>query len=228
MLPQPAVMPSSGPVLRSPRGLATATSVLLAVAAAIDAFAVYTDAVIHGVSGDLLSRDEGEIDRADRLCQLAGSLQWIILIATAVVFIIWFYRVRSNADVFAGDVCTRGKGWTIGGWFIPVGNLWIPSQVAREIWTASAQTAADGSWRTVSRWPITAWWTLWVANLVVGRLASTMSKNAETAQSLQRAADVMMLADALSMSAALLAIVFVRKLTAMQHVKATEGPVAAV
>uniref|UniRef100_A0AAU2UYS2 DUF4328 domain-containing protein n=1 Tax=Streptomyces sp. NBC_00003 TaxID=2903608 RepID=A0AAU2UYS2_9ACTN len=214
--------------LRSPRGLATATSVLLAVAAAVDAFAVYAGAVMHGVSGDLLSRGEDEIDRADHLYQAAGLLQVLALVVTAVVFIVWFHRVRCNADVFAGDVCTRGKGWAIGGWFIPVGNLWIPSRIAREIWTASAQSAPDGSWRTVSQRPITAWWSLWVANLVIGRIASTMDKNADTPEALQRAADVTMLADALSMGAAILAIVFVRKLTAMQDLKATQGPVAAL
>ncbi|MFE9559398.1 DUF4328 domain-containing protein [Streptomyces sp. NPDC006703] len=110
----------------------------------------------------------------------------------------------------------------------PIGSLWIPSKIAREVWTASTQTAPDGSWRKVSQWPITAWWSLWVANLVIGRFAWTMHRNAETPEALQRATDAWILTDALSLAAAILAITFVRKLSAMQHLKATQGPIAAV
>jgi hypothetical protein len=228
VLPQPDLAPQPHVFLRSPRGLATATSVLLGVVAVIDLFALYAGTVMHAVAGDLLSRSSDEIDRADALYEVAGNLQLLGTVATAVVFIVWFHRVRTNADVFAQDVCTRSPGWAIGAWFIPVGNLWLPFGIARDIWTASAQTSPDGSWRKVSHAPIRAWWTAWVAALLVNRFGSTMEKNATTPDALQRAADVVMLADALNLAAAALAILFVRKLTAMQDLKATHGPVAAV
>ncbi|MFF4739089.1 DUF4328 domain-containing protein [Streptomyces sp. NPDC001262] len=73
---------------------------------------------------------------------------------TAVAFIVWFERVRANADYFAQDVCTLGKGWAIGSWLVPVANLWLPSRMASEVWKTSAQsTASDGALREVSPGP---------------------------------------------------------------------------
>ncbi|MGP9017571.1 DUF4328 domain-containing protein [Streptomyces sp. BR1] len=226
MLPQPGVLPPPTTVLRSPHQLATATSILLAVVATIDVFALYAGITMHNVTGDLLTRSSDEIDRADDLYTAAGYLQLFAMLATAIVFITWFHRVRCNADAFAADVCTRSRGWAVGGWLIPVGNLWIPFTIAREVWTASTQRAPDGSWREMSQRPIKLWWTMWLAALAMNRFASTMYQHADTPDSLQRAADVTMLADVLDLAAALLAIAFVRKLTAMQHTKATQGPAA--
>ncbi|MFD7053189.1 DUF4328 domain-containing protein [Streptomyces mirabilis] len=228
MLSQPFDIPPPQTLLRSPRGLATATSVLLGLVAAADLFALYAGMRMHSVSGDLLNRSADDIAGADDLYKLAGNLQLIGILATAVVFVVWFYRVRCNADMFAQDVCTRSRGWAIGGWFIPIGNLWIPFTIAREIWTASAQNAPDRSWREVSQRPVGLWWAAWTAALVMARIGSTMQSQAGSPETLQRAADVSMIADALNLTAALLAIAFVRKLTAMQqHTEATPGPVAA-
>jgi hypothetical protein len=220
-------MPPPNTVLRSPIRLAQATNVLLGLAAATDLLGIYSGVVRHQVTGDLLTRSSEDISRSDDLYELAGTLQMCVAVTTAILFLTWFHRVRANADVFAQDVCTRGRGWSVGGWFIPVGNLWIPFTVAREIWTASAQSAPDGSWREVSAAPIKRWWTVWVAALVTLRLGTQWSDHAKTPAALQHSTDLVMLADALLLAAALLAIVFVRKLTAMQHTKALYGPVAA-
>ncbi|MEU4346205.1 DUF4328 domain-containing protein [Streptomyces sp. NPDC023838] len=227
-MPQPVVPPVPGTVLRNPRGLATAVTALLGVVAALDLFALYTGVVMHRLTGDLLSHSSDEIERADDLYEMTGSVQLAAMGVTAVVFIIWFHRVRSNADAFAQDVCTRTRGWAVGGWFVPIGNLWIPYTIAREVWTASAQTAPDGSWREASERPITTWWWTWVSALLIYRFGTTMQEHADTPDTLQRATDDILVADALNLAAAVLAIVFVRKLTAMQHTKATLGPIAAV
>ncbi|MEU9101141.1 DUF4328 domain-containing protein [Streptomyces sp. NPDC048361] len=221
-----ATMPPRSIALRSPEGLAIAVTVLLAVTAVVYLFAVYTGFVLHGVTGDLVSHTRADIRYADTLYSLSGAMQMMALLATATVFIIWFHRVRGNAEVFTPEACTRGKGWTIGGWFVPIGNLWIPYQVAREIWTASAQTAPDGSVRPFSRRPLTLWWGVWTSSLVIDRLGWAAHRNAETTESLQRAYDITILADVLGVAAALLAIGFVRRLTGMQRRKATEGPYA--
>ncbi|MFD9791424.1 DUF4328 domain-containing protein [Streptomyces sp. NPDC059070] len=221
-------MPPPNTILRSPVRLAQATAVLLAVVAATDAFALYAGIVRHQVTGDLLTRSSEDINRADDLYELAGTLQMCAAITTAVLFLTWFHRVRANADVFASDVFTRSRGWAVGGWLIPIGNCWIPFTVAREIWTASTQRAPDGSWREVSAAPIKRWWTVWVAALVTLRLGTQWSDHATTPTALQHSTDLVMLADALLLTAALLAIAFVRKLTAMQHTKALYGPLATV
>ncbi|MFD5148807.1 DUF4328 domain-containing protein [Streptomyces sp. NPDC058401] len=83
----------------------------------------------------------------DTLMALAAALQMPVLVATAVVFIIWFHRAHTNAKAFRPDVATRSSGWAIGGWFIPFGNLVIPCRMAREIWDASSRSTSCASSR---------------------------------------------------------------------------------
>ncbi|MFE7120235.1 DUF4328 domain-containing protein [Streptomyces sp. NPDC057654] len=224
----PAPYPAGGPVLRSPVGLATAVTVLLGVVAACDLFALYADFNIYSLLDNVLTTSAGELKRADDLYAAAGRFQGLGTTATAVVFIIWFHRVRGNAEIFTQDVCTLGRGWSIGGWFIPFANLWLPFRVAAETWQASAPQTPDGSLREVSRAPVRAWWILWLLALAAGRVGQTLYNRANTPESLQQAMGTVMLGDLLDLAAAVLAILFVRKLTRMQRERAELGTFAAV
>ncbi|MFH8980213.1 DUF4328 domain-containing protein [Streptomyces varsoviensis] len=224
----PAPYPAGGPVLRSPVGLATAVTVLFGVVAACDLFALYADSHIYSLLDDFLTIQAGELKRADDLYTTAGRLQGLATTATAVVFIIWFYRVRTNAEIFTQDICTLGRGWSIGGWFVPFANLWLPFRVAAETWQASAPQTPEGTLREISRAPVRAWWLLWLLSLAVGRTAQTLYNRADTPESLQQAAGTVMLGDLLNLAAAALAILFVRKLTRMQRERAELGTFTAV
>jgi len=220
-----------GPVLRSPNGLATAVTVLLAVVIAVDLFAVLADLNMYSLMGRIVSDGAGAVtqaerDRGDALYGVSGLVQIVTLLATAVVFIVWFHRVRVNAEVFAPHAFTKGRGWAIGAWFVPIGNLFLPRRIVREIWDASAQAAPDGSWRQVSQVPLRLWWSLWIASTVLGRIAGSVYSSAEDADAIQQASAVMSASDLLDVTAAVCAILFVRKLSGMQHIKATQGPVA--
>lgn len=213
-------------MLRSPHGLATAVTVLLSAVIATDLFSVLAGLYQYVLAGrDAVT--QGELDRGDAVYAAAGLLQILGLLATAVVFIIWFYRTRVNAEVFSQAACGLGRGWAIGAWFVPIGNLWLPRRIAGEIWAASTQSPADGSWRAVSYALPNAWWAAWVGSAVLDRVAAGLDRSAEGADAVQQAATVMIGADLLNVGAAVLAILFVRKLSDMQHLKATQGPVAA-
>ncbi|MFH8403165.1 DUF4328 domain-containing protein [Streptomyces sp. NPDC018019] len=212
--------PTGGPALRPTKGLATAVTTLLYVVIATDLLAVGADLNIRALLGDLATATEQKAERADALYGLAAVLQGTALLATAVVFIIWFHRSRVNAEHYTRDVCTLGRGWAIGSWFVPIGNLWLPFRVAKETWQASAQSAPDGSRRTVSAAPVRAWWTLWVVSLIVGRTGNTLYKRAELPDAIRQAVTVVALSDLLDIAAAVLAILFVRKLTRMQQLPA--------
>ncbi len=223
-----AVPVSAGrPARRPSRGWATAVTVLLALAAVADLFAVYADYNVYSLMGDVLSASDDDLSRADVLYAAAGLWQVVSMLATAVVFVIWFYRARDNAEYFAQDICTMGHGWAIGAWFVPVANLWLPYRVAREVWQASAQSMPDGSWRKVSHAPVKAWWFLWIGSLAVDKIGSTFYNHADSANALRQASIVVMVSDLLSVAAAVFAILFVRKLTAMQEVSVTPEPTAA-
>ncbi|GAA0374117.1 DUF4328 domain-containing protein [Streptomyces blastmyceticus] len=218
---------SAGRPARLPtRGWATAVTALLALTAVADLFAVYADYNVYSLMGDVLSVSDDDLSRADVLYASAGLGQMVSMLATAVVFIIWFHLARINAEYFAQDICTMGRGWAVGAWFVPVANLWLPYRVAREVWQASAQSTPDGSWRKVSHAPVKAWWFLLVGSLAVDKIGSTFYKHADSANALRQASAVVMVSDLLSVAAAAFAILFVRKLTAMQEVPVTCEPIA--
>ena len=214
--------------LRSPDRLATAVVALLAAVIATDLLAVAAGAYLRGVVADAVAGDPTAFagpaaTRADLLYARAGSLQMIAVLATAVLFIIWFHRVRKNAEVFDAGLQPMRPGWAIGGWFVPLGNLWLPRRVAGGIWTASAQTNPDGAWRTVSTAPLNLWWGVYVFSLLFTRYTAKRYEQAELLPEVMDAAGMVMVADVLDAVAAVLAILFVRKLTRMQGERAALG-----
>ncbi|MEU0833701.1 DUF4328 domain-containing protein [Streptomyces sp. NPDC005969] len=228
--PVPAAPPFASPQqqLRSPDGLAKAVVILLVVAAVSDLLAVVAGLNIRSLLGDALDHglaaiDDAEADRADLLYAASGVLQVLVLLATAIVFILWFRRVRLNAEVFDASMQQMKPGWAVGAWFVPFANLVLPRRIAGGIWTASAQTNTDGSWRTVSEAPVNLWWGAWVCSSLFSRYASQQYLKAEEVQEIMDAAGRMLAADAFSIVAAVLAILFVRKLTRMQGERAALG-----
>ncbi|MGC4949825.1 DUF4328 domain-containing protein [Streptomyces sp. DT224] len=214
--------------LRSPVGLAKAVCVLLGAAAVADVLAIA--AGIHtrvlladGLDGGFLVVDEEAWTRADHLYTAAGSLQALTFLATAVVFLVWLRRVRINAEVFDPYAHTLRPGWAIGGWFVPLGNLWLPYRVAKGVWTASAPVDTLGGRTAAPRGPLKAWWAVFVADQLVSRGTGRLSADAETGDEIVRGLDLVAANDALDLAAAVLAILFVRRLTGMQSRRADLG-----
>lgn len=204
---------------------------LLSVAGAVRLFAIGAGVRMHLPARDtdgLDDRDhDGAFGSANLLLSMATSLQVLVQIATGTVFIVWFHRVRRNGAVFRRDGFRRPSGWAVGAWFIPFGNLVIPYGIARDTWHAGTQRGPGGEHRRVSTVPLTAWWTLWVTSAVVDRVASKLYGASDTAEMLRTASVIGIAGDLLTLAAAVCAVLFVRKPTAMQHTMAVYGPHAA-
>ncbi|MER7802529.1 DUF4328 domain-containing protein [Streptomyces parvulus] len=221
--------PVPGRVLRSPIGLSHAVTALLGVVIVADLLIVTASLNMRALmgrmaSGNTVALDEGELSRADYA--MAGSvvLYGVALLATAVVFIVWFHRLRQNAEIFAPGALSRSPGWAIACWFIPIANLWIPRGIAADIlWAAQPEPR--------SRVPrhrglLNAWWGAWVWALVFDRFASRAYDAAQGVDAVRDAAGLVAASAGFDMLAAVLAILFVRRLTAAQHEKALAGPAA--
>ncbi|WP_330328969.1 DUF4328 domain-containing protein [Streptomyces sp. NBC_00536] len=223
----PSASPS-GP----PAGLATALTVLLALATLAGLAGLFADyrayeAVSAFIDGGATQATLEGFASADRLGSVTASAQAFVELPTAVVFLVWFHRVRVNAAVFAPDGFARGTRWAVGCWFIPIGQLWLPFKTATEIWGASAQAAPDGSWRRVSYGPVLAWWATWTGSKLLSFAANRLA-GSDSVTGLRTSATVSLTADLLFLASGVLAVRFVRTLTAMQHAKATQGPNALV
>lgn len=231
--PPPAgpAMPISGPiaVLRSPVGLGRAVVTLLCVILVFDVVAV---AVVFNL-GQALDSSQGlsgysieRIERIEQWVNIVEGLTRLVYLATIVVFIVWFYRVRGNAQVFAPDLLTRGRGWAIGGWFIPIGNLFIPFGIAAEVWRASRKDPYIGAEPPFN--PVNLWWTALLASWFFTKLANFRIDTAESLPEVGTAFDLLIVACLVEVAAAVLAALFVHKLTQMQHTKALRGAEPAV
>ncbi|MFD3555945.1 DUF4328 domain-containing protein [Streptomyces goshikiensis] len=225
--PGPAPLPHAIGVLRSPQRLATAVTVLLSAGAVVDLFSsgvsLYTWKLMTDYIADPAAVEPDSLDLSDSLTTHTGFVQSVLVLATAVVFIIWFHRVRCNGQVFRPDGFSRSAGWAIGAWFIPIANLFLPYRTARETWEASTPYAPDGSaHRQVSVAPVIAWWLVFTASEILDRIAAKQHVSAETPEAIRDASAFSSVADLTTVVAAVLAVVFVRKLTALQRAKAEQ------
>ncbi|MCX4782537.1 DUF4328 domain-containing protein [Streptomyces sp. NBC_01264] len=228
--PYPPAAPT--PVLGSPQGAATAATALLWVVAGLyllsAAFNVNEWLELGRVLADPVGVDHSGMASTDYLRAFTGLAQDAAMLATAIVFLVWFHRVRGNGQVFRPDGFSQSAGWAIGGWFVPIANLFLPYRTAREIWDASAQNAPDGSFRRVPGTPVVAWWLTVVLACALSQFAAWKELLGETTEAARDAHGLGVFADLATVTAAVLAVGFVRKLTAMQHRKALQGPNAAV
>ncbi|MET8897495.1 DUF4328 domain-containing protein [Streptomyces albogriseolus] len=213
-------------MLRSPLGLAHAVTALLAVMIAADVLCFGAAAYMMSVMGDVASGgagdvDMGAVDRADRAVAMTSSLYMLGLLGTATLFIIWFHRVRHNAEVFAPDVQCRRPGWAIGGWFIPFANLWIPRGIAQDVLRASQPDPYASEVRHQGL--LNAWWGTWIASSIFDRFATNRYDQADNPQAVHDAAGWLMTGSVLDIVSAVLALLFVRRLTAAQNDKAMAG-----
>ncbi|MFF0090710.1 DUF4328 domain-containing protein [Streptomyces canus] len=214
--------------LRSPVGLGRATAILLGLAAAVDVFALGADLLMYDATGDLVGGDAwaavlDRADLADKLTAAAGAAQLLAMLACAVVFVIWLWRVRRNAEVFAPDGHRKARAWVIAGWVVPIASLWYPRRVVVDIWDASS--TGD---RPDGHALINIWWTLWLLSQTIGQVLYTAFDEADTSQEIHDSMTQTMVADGLDLVAALLAAVVVLRLTRMQDEKARQGPAVPV
>jgi hypothetical protein len=202
--------------------------VLLGLLAAVDVASLALGYRITEIIGSMETDPERysarEVDATDAIYAVSGISQFVLYAAIGVCFLVWFWRARSNAAAFVPDGHRMAPGWAIGAWFIPVANLWLPCRVALDIWRAGA--AADPATGRPVRVPVASvhlWWWVWTVSALVGRVAGSLNIGAETPDEGMLAIRLLMAADALDIVAAVFAILFVRKLTRMQEVRAGES-----
>jgi len=226
----PVIQPHGQAWLRSPVGLGKAVAVLLGLVVAVDLFAVYADITMYDVMGSLANEDgleydaysalQRDVEHADSLYVAAGYTQSVSLVAAIVVYLIWFLRVRVNAEVFNPFGHSKKRGWAGWGWFVPIVNLWFPRRIMLDIWDASSPAGTRAPHALVN-----TWWTLWIVGLLTNRAGYSAYRDADTADETQNAVSQVLLSDVADIAAAVFAILVVLRLTRMQHEKGLRGPV---
>ncbi|MFF7359486.1 DUF4328 domain-containing protein [Streptomyces sp. NPDC008125] len=219
----PGALPPQPP--RAPEGLLKAVVALLGLVALTDLFAVFADLRVANLTGDGKNSavtSAGDFDAADSLYGVAGLFQTVAYVACAVVFIVWFFRMRRYVGALAQDAFERGPGWAIGSWFIPIGALWMPFRIALQMWNAATRTLGSEPARYPSPWPVRLWWSLFVLSGFAGRFASGYDIDAPLAE-IRSAVLRTAVSDGLDIVAAAAAVYFAVRLTALHRRPAPES-----
>jgi hypothetical protein len=128
-------------------------------------------------------------------------------VPAAVVFILWLWRVRSNAELIPGAPRQRmRKGWAIAGWFLPGVGYYVLYRYLQDIWQASSPDRSDIDSPVLFGWFMAYWLTLLPARLVV-RYGLVIPQ-------------INLVIDGLLLVAGVLILLIVRRITAWQTVAA--------
>ena len=97
---------------------------------------------------------------ADNLVTGSYSAMILISIVWLLLMIIWAWRATNNLEHWNKNP-KWGKGWAIAGWFIPIGNLFIPYQVVRDAWKL-APSKDSNSQATRNNWWLVSFISYWI------------------------------------------------------------------
>ncbi|MEY9843729.1 hypothetical protein ABH940_000790 [Streptacidiphilus sp. BW17] len=168
--------------------------------------------LIHDYLAGTASAADLESASNDLLTQLSSEWTLLVWFVTGVVFLVWLWRARINAELLRGvESQHRSRPWVIGAWITPVANLWYPYQVLRDIWRASAPKRPAPSLTLVQ------WW--WACFLLDGFLKPTQWRLAQQEASEHDAlvnANVDTVLMLLILGAGVFLVLVVRRITAWQ------------
>ncbi|WP_436774138.1 DUF4328 domain-containing protein [Yinghuangia sp. YIM S09857] len=216
--------------IKSVGGLATALYALLGVTTAATVVLAVAAFRRAGLVEDFADDPFGsvtlaELESADDFVIAAALFHVVLLTATGVVFVIWFFRARKNVELFGLHQPSLGRGWAIGGWVCPAVNLWFPARIAHDIWKGSdAWRGSRDSGKLFGRSVlITCWWVLFMGMWALTEFSDLMAGSDGERDSADDMDDFVF-ADRLSGTAELLmalsgvfAIMLVRRITALQN-----------
>jgi hypothetical protein len=222
--PAPGGWPPPPLNLASLSGLATALYVLfpLVLLASLAQLAALGNRynLLQEIRDDPTSVTVAEADRADAGVAFGVIAYLLLVIATGIVFIVWFHRARGNADLLGGHYQRRSRGWAIGGWFCPVVNLWFPFQIATDVLLEADRAGSQPIPGRQGYGLLRAWWTLFtIGNL----LALGANGQGDDIDGLLRTDSFDITSTLLDIPAAVLAILVVRRITTA-YVRLQAGP----
>lgn len=126
--PPPGYVQYGGPAqgsVQSSSSLSKAMVILYGLVVAAGALLAFAFFNRKGVVDDILnaSGTQSDLDSADGILGLAVILQFLAIVASAILTALWSKRIVSNAK--ARGVTGVSTGLAAGGWFIPIGWFFV-------------------------------------------------------------------------------------------------------
>jgi Domain of unknown function (DUF4328)/Protein of unknown function (DUF2510) len=216
--PSYRVEPTQASPQPSLRGPAQVLKVFLWIYLALTVVAILSDlaelSLLGQIADDPSSVDPNQVTASDIRQVLIGATQFLVYLATAITFLVWFRRAYLDRSLDRGRL-RFSSGWTIGSWFVPFLNLVRPKQIMDDVWRASepGQAAYPHDRRPPVPGLLHAWWALWVISLLLGSVVLSFSRDTDTIEGLRQASTTILIADIVEVPLTILALLVVTRLT---------------
>ena len=198
---------------------ARAARIALLVVAVVDALAALTGVFQLLLLGWIETGDysESTVTASDTAYAAVGGVQVLATITTIVLFLRWFHRAYKNLPALSGGTPRYGSGWAIGGWFVPILNVFRPKQVANDLWRGSDPDLAPDAIPNWSGGRLPAlyaiWWGGWIVSSFLANASFRLTLRAETLPEIVTSTQVTLAADLLGVPLALVAAAVVARTT---------------
>lgn len=213
---------------RDSASLAQWTQWLLCAQIAISVAAVWSGVIERETLQSIDGGQYGSEDASTQAAQLSDQRQAFVALGQIAIFILsgvfclrWIHRMCHNARIRASHM-EYTPGWSIGWYFVPIAYWWKPFQAMKEIWGKSVDQA--GPRGVDSSGLLGVWWTLWIVNSLLSNASFRMSARPGGIDGALAANVVNITSDLLAIPLAVVFIVMVKRLTAMQEY-AHENPI---
>ncbi len=171
-----------------------------------------------------------DLDNAAELTSLDGLYvmvllaNWLLLIATYVVFGMWIYRAAANVVAAMVPGFDYTPGWAVGWYFVPFANLFKPFAVMRQIWNASHTGGSD-----LDRGEplLVYWWGIWTLTNIASYAALRFGLNPRNAADARSALEIETFSSALCLALYPLAYFLVDRVTRAQKERLTSAQIFA-
>ncbi|MGW9031911.1 DUF4328 domain-containing protein [Streptomyces sp. NPDC055722] len=146
------------------------------------------------------------LHRTDASLHKSGFISMIfvyLMTLASVLFLVWLARSRSNAQELSPQASVPSRGWTVGAWFTPVVNFFVPRQLVLDIGRASSASWEHKRDTTL----VNLWWAAWITHALVLVVAGWVAPGSMA---------FLVVAEALMIAAALLVGLVIERITALQ------------
>ncbi|WP_329250721.1 DUF4328 domain-containing protein [Streptomyces sp. NBC_01478] len=176
---------------KAPRLLVRSAQVAIAAAAVTDVFRAVAvrDRYVH----DTDASESGFV-----------SMVFVYVTTLAIVlFLVWLAQARRNAQELSPEASVPSRGRTIGMWFVPVVNLFVPRGVVLDVGRASSASWEEKRDTTL----VNAWWAAWITHSLVLVFAGRLAPGSMV---------LLVVEEVLMIAAAVLAGLVIERITALQ------------
>ena len=179
---------------------------VIAVVAAVSS--LFDMALWNDAATDAANASPRGLVLADNRRAALVILQLLWLVATGVVFMIWFHRLYRNLRPLGAEPTHSGLV-PVGGFLVPIMNLFVPFMVAREVATKTGPDTGTGA--------VNAWWAVWLFAGLLGTAVGNVWTAAVLADEIADALRVLAVYELVVVAAAVLAVRMVGTLTRRQE-----------